>query len=66
LNILGDYDGDAISVFALLTEEAQEQAKESMNVRHSKSAWQSSLNYSNSAFSITQDAASAVYSATVK
>lgn len=61
----GDYDGDTISIFALLTDEAQEQAKQSMNVLHSKSAWESSLRYNDSAFSLTQDAATAIYSATI-
>jgi len=37
-----------------------------MNVNHSRSAWASGASYEKSPFSITQDTAMAVYSATVQ
>ena len=58
------YDGDAISVFAVLTEEGQKQAKETMNPRHTKSAWQPIPNAGRTSFGITLDASTAIYAAT--
>jgi len=65
-HISGDFDGDTIAVFSMLTEEAQEQAKQKMNVRNSKGAWALGGNYNKSAFELTQDAAIAIYTATVR
>ena len=58
------YDGDAVSIFALLTEEAQKQAKEQMNPRHTKAAWTPTSNAGRISYSLTLDASTAVYSAT--
>ena len=62
----GDFDGDAASIFAILTDEAQEQAKKSMNPRHTKTAWQPGGNAGKTAYNITLDASTAIYSATKK
>jgi len=62
----GDFDGDTVAVFSLLTDESQEQAKQKMNVLHSKGAWRLGGNYDKSAFELTQDAAIAIYTATVQ
>ena len=58
------FDGDAVSIFAILTDEAQEQAKKEMCVRYTKGAWQPGANAGRIAFDITLDAATAIYSAT--
>lgn len=60
----GDYDGDAVSVFSVLTEEAQEQAKRTMNPRHSKSTWVPTSNAGKISYGLTLDASTAVYAAT--
>ncbi|MFW6281560.1 MAG: hypothetical protein ACOC1O_02040 [bacterium] len=60
----GDFDGDQCSVFALLTEEAQQEAKEKLNPIHSKGVWVNAQTLSKTAYSLEHDAAMAVYSAT--
>lgn len=60
----GDFDGDACSIFAILTDEAQEQAKNNMNPRYAKSAWYSSITSSKPIFSMELDASAAIYAAT--
>ena len=60
----GDFDGDAVSVFALLTDEAQEQAKKTMNPRHTKAAWTPTSNAGRISYGITLDASTAIYAAT--
>lgn len=62
----GDFDGDTVAVFALLTEESQKQAKEQMNVIHTKSAWYSGKNAHSSIFKLALDASTAIYTATKK
>jgi hypothetical protein len=59
-----DHDGDAISAFAVLTDEAQEQAKREMNPRHTKSAWQPGSNAGRLSYEFTLDASAAMYAAT--
>lgn len=63
-NVKGDFDGDQASVFALLTEEAQQEAKEKLSPIHSNSAWYKGGGMNNIAFELTHDAAMAVYAAT--
>jgi DNA-directed RNA polymerase beta' subunit len=60
----GDFDGDAASIYAVLTEEAQKQAKESMNPRHSKSCWYGGVNTNKPIYGLSLDAMCAIYSAT--
>lgn len=60
----GDFDGDAVSIFSILTEDAQEQAKRTMNPRHTKSAWVPTGNASKISYGLTLDASTAVYAAT--
>lgn len=60
----GDFDGDAVSIFAILTEESQEQAKKEMNPRHAKSAWQPCDSAGRVSYEITLDASAAIYGAT--
>ena len=60
----GDFDGDAVSIFAILTEESQEQAKNEMNPRHTKSAWQPCDSAGRVSYVITLDASAAIYGAT--
>lgn len=60
----GDFDGDAVSIFSLLTQEAQEEAKKNLNPIHGKPVWQPVGNYNRAAFEMTLDAAMAIYSAT--
>ena len=61
----GDYDGDTIAVYSLLTNQAQEQAKK-LSVLHNKGTWTNAGNYDGCAFELTMDAAIAIYSATLK
>jgi len=61
----GDYDGDTVAVYSLLTDESQEQAKK-LSALHNKGTWTTVNNYDGCAFDLTQDAAIAVYTATVK
>ena len=58
------FDGDAVSIFAVLTNEAQEQAKREMSPRHTFSSWQPGGNAGKISFSLQHDAMTAVYSAT--
>jgi len=60
----GDFDGDAVTVFSILTEEAQEQAKNEMNPIHTRSAWQPCDSAGRISYEITLDAAAAIYGAT--
>lgn len=57
-------DGDTYVVYSLLTKEAQEEAKNKMNPRHSKSMWTSVTNSGNCPYGIELDAATAIYSVT--
>lgn len=60
----GDYDGDTIAVFALLSDEAQEEAKKEMNPKESKGTWIGAGSMGENKFSLEQDAVLAIYSAT--
>lgn len=60
----GDCDGDTYVVYSLLTKEAQEEAKNKMNPRHSKSMWTSVTNSGKCPYGIELDAATAIYSVT--
>jgi DNA-directed RNA polymerase beta' subunit len=60
----GDCDGDQYVVYSLLTNEAQEEAKKSMNPRHSKNMWYSVTNAGKCPYDIQLDAATAIYAAT--
>lgn len=60
----GDCDGDTYVVYSLLTEEAQEEAKKSMNPRHSKAMWHSVTNAGKCPYGIEHDAATAIFAAT--
>jgi hypothetical protein len=60
----GDFDGDAVSVFSLLTEEAQEQAKKYMNPKHAKSTWLRSNTLNSLVYDINHDAMIGLYMAT--
>lgn len=57
----GDYDGDAVSVFSLLTKQAQEQAKKFMNPLYSKGAWQGVNSYNKLNYSINLDSILGIY-----
>ena len=61
----GDYDGDTVAVYSLLTNQSQEQAKK-LSVLHNKGVWTTVNNYGGCAFDLTQDAAIAIYAATLK
>jgi len=61
----GDFDGDTMAIYSLLTDEAQKQAKEKMNPINTKSIWTSVTNYNSSAYHLTLDAAISIYSATI-
>lgn len=60
----GDYDGDAASIFALLTDQAQEEAKKELCPIHTKSAWTPGQTANKTAYSIELDASTAIYAAT--
>jgi DNA-directed RNA polymerase beta' subunit len=60
----GDCDGDTYVIYSLLTKEAQEEAKNKMNPRHSKGMWNSVTNAGKCPYSIELDAATAIYSVT--
>jgi hypothetical protein len=60
-----DHDGDAMAIYPLFTKEATEEAKIKMHPRHSKSNWQESRVFSGVGYSITLDAATAIYNATL-
>lgn len=62
----GDFDGDTISIYSILTDEAQEQAKKEMCARHSKGAWRFAGTANNVAFTLTMDSSTAIYAATKK
>lgn len=59
-----DFDGDALSVYALYTKEAQEEAKTKLNPRYAKSQWVSPRNNSNTPYLITKDAMAVIFAAT--
>lgn len=61
----GDHDGDAYAVFALFTKEAQEEIKEKMHPRYSKSLWTKVTSANECPYSITLDAATMIYRATI-
>jgi len=58
------FDGDACSIFALFTDESQEQAKKTMSPLHTKSAWYSSGSADRVMYALELDASTAVYTAT--
>lgn len=58
------FDGDAVGVFALLTETAIEQAKRTMNPLHNSEAWYNASTTSQIAYTIKDDAATAIFAAT--
>jgi DNA-directed RNA polymerase beta' subunit len=60
----GDFDGDTVAVFSLLTEEAQEQAKNFMNPIHSKSTWLRSGTSSSLVYNVAGDAMIGLFLAT--
>lgn len=60
----GDCDGDQYVVFSLLTKEAQDEAKNKMNPRHSKDMWYSVTNSGKCPYGIELDASTAIYSVT--
>jgi DNA-directed RNA polymerase II subunit RPB1 len=60
----GDFDGDAVSIFSLLTEEAQEQAKKFMNPIHSTSTWLRSSTSSSLVYNVAGDSLIGLYLAT--
>ena len=57
--------GDTVAVYALLTREAQEEARTKMNPKYSKSVWIPTSSANKIAYSIDLDAAAAVYHATL-
>jgi hypothetical protein len=57
-------DGDTYCIYSLLTKEAQEEAKKSMNPRHSKTMWYSVTSNDKCPYEIKLDAATAIYAAT--
>jgi len=61
----GDHDGDAVSVFALLTEDSINQAKKELNPLHSKTVWYRG-DSPNISISFTLDSSTAIYAATKK
>ena len=60
----GDHDGDQVAVLALFTKEAQEDAKTKMHPRYAESMWTSVTSAEKCSYSITLDAATAIYAAT--
>ncbi|HQF37196.1 MAG TPA: hypothetical protein PLL26_06200 [Candidatus Dojkabacteria bacterium] len=59
-----DHDGDALAVVALFTKEAQEEAKTKMHPKYATSMWTSVTSANKCPYSITLDAATAIYAAT--
>lgn len=60
----GDHDGDAIAVLSLFTKEAQQEAKEKMHPKYAKTIWTKILSANKCPYTITLDAATAIYAAT--
>ena len=60
----GDYDGDQLSFYAILTNQGKQDAKDKMCPITSKSSWQSGSNAGRINYGITLDASTAIYSAT--
>ncbi len=61
----GDCDGDQFVIYSLLTNEAQEEAKQKMNPRHNKSMWKKVTNSDQLWYGVdTHDAATAIFAAT--
>lgn len=60
----GDYDGDAVGIYALLTDEAQEQAQREMCPMNTKSMWFAGGTANKTIYSLEQDAMLAIYTAT--
>jgi len=59
-----DHDGDTMCVMALFTKEAQDEARTKMHPKYSKSLWTSVTSANKCPYSITLDAATAIYAAT--
>jgi len=59
-----DHDGDAMCVVALFTKEAQNEAKTKMHPKYAQSIWTSVVSANRCPYSITLDAAVAIYAAT--
>ncbi len=60
-----DVDGDTIGVYAVLSEEANEEAREKLNPKYAQnSVWYSTTSYRKIPYSIELDAAAAIYRAT--
>ena len=59
-----DNDGDTVAIIALLTNEAQNQAKKRMHIKYSKTMWANVSQISGCNFPITLTAATAIYRAT--
>lgn len=60
----GDFDGDAYAVVALFTKEAQKEARTKMHPKYNESMWTSVTSANKCPYSITLDAATAIYAAT--
>lgn len=59
-----DFDGDTLAVFPLFTKESDDEAKNKMNPRITKSIWTSAVNTDRISYSLKLDLAATIYTVT--
>jgi DNA-directed RNA polymerase beta' subunit len=60
----GDFDGDAVAIVPVFTEEAKKDAREKMNPNYSKSKWFSTMNNTDIIYNLSLDAIASIFNAT--
>ena len=60
----GDFDGDALCIVPVFTDEAKQEARQKMNVNYSKSKYYDTMNNTQTIYNLSLDSLATIYSAT--